>query len=99
MASFSALSQITPIGRRRRRRRGRVAGKFYGWRAKTWKEGVGGGERQRLSSDQGSLRVGPLVCADARRARLWRVLSPKNVLVARGAPRLRTVRRREREFA
>lgn len=40
-------------------------------------------EQQRLSSDQGSLRATPLVCAEVRRARLWRVLSSKNVLVAR----------------
>lgn len=63
-------------------------GKFYGWRTKTWKEEYPSypervGEQQRLSSDQGSLRVTSLVCAEVRRARLWRVLSPKNVLVAR----------------
>lgn len=87
LASIHAHSRITPPGLFEDDDDDdegvRGAGKFYGWRTKTWKEDGQAGEQQRLSSDQGSLRATPLVCAEVRRARLWRVLSPKNVLVAR----------------
>jgi len=69
---------------RRWQRRWWGPGKFYGVVHKDVERGTCGvEEQQRLSSDQGSLRATPLVCAEVRRARLWRVLSSKNVLVAR----------------